>query len=83
MEREPRFRIQVREPGALPVGAWHAADVDAAVDDVERDLDAARQSGPPAGCGDVDDAVAGESASNVVVHWAWISVLGSLSAMGS
>src|SRR5688572_32432879 len=68
MEREMRVRLEVEEPGALPVGARHAGDDEPAVHVVKDDLDAAGRAGLAAGRRDVDAVTARERVADLVVH---------------
>ena len=68
VEREMRVRLEVEQPGAGPIGARHAGDVQAAVEVVEHDLDPPRETRSPAGRRDVDALAVPERTADLVVH---------------
>src|ERR1035437_5448995 len=69
MKREPRVGVDIGRAAAASVRVRHAADVDAATDHMEHDLDAARLAAAAAYGSDVDDAAPHERAADGIIHW--------------
>ena len=77
VDGQARIGLEVEEPGPLAIGAGHAGDVDAAIDDVVDDLDPAGMTAPSAGRGDIDGLAVPQCTGDLVVHggssFSWVA----------